>query len=103
VTQSNAASAEECASAAEELTAQAEALKGMVGDLVSLVSGGQGQQQSVVSGTFRRPGRPAAKAVSSSPRSSGGAQRQLATPASEGRKVMKPNEVIPLSDDFSDF
>ncbi len=39
VTQSNAANAEESASAAEELNAQAEALKESVGDLLRLVSG----------------------------------------------------------------
>ncbi len=39
VTQSNAASAEECASASEQLSAQAEGLKGMVDNLVALVTG----------------------------------------------------------------
>ena len=37
VTQANAANAEECASAAEELNAQAETMKGFVEDLVTLV------------------------------------------------------------------
>lgn len=39
VTQSNAAGAEESASASEELAAQAQAVKGMVADLISLVGG----------------------------------------------------------------
>jgi len=39
VTQSNAASAEQCASAAEQLSAQAVSLKGMVGELVAIVTG----------------------------------------------------------------
>jgi len=39
VTQQNAAGAEESASAAEELAAQAQAVRGMVGDLVTLVHG----------------------------------------------------------------
>jgi methyl-accepting chemotaxis protein len=42
VTQSNAASAEECASASEELNAQAESLKGAVAELEQLVSGSSG-------------------------------------------------------------
>jgi len=41
VTQQNAAAAEECASASEELSAQSVTVRGMVDDLVRLVEGGQ--------------------------------------------------------------
>jgi methyl-accepting chemotaxis protein len=40
VTQANASGAEECAAAAEELTAQSQAVKGMVNELVAMVRGG---------------------------------------------------------------
>jgi methyl-accepting chemotaxis protein len=46
VTQQNASGAEESASASEELAAQAQAVKGMVNDLVALV-GGKGSQTQV--------------------------------------------------------
>ncbi|MGA2501198.1 MAG: chemotaxis protein, partial [Tepidisphaeraceae bacterium] len=39
VTQSNAANAEESASASEELSSQAEQMKAMVGELIALVNG----------------------------------------------------------------
>ncbi len=42
VTQANAAGAEESASASEELSAQAEAVNGMVGELISLIEGNDG-------------------------------------------------------------
>ena len=49
VTQQNAAGAEESASAAEELAAQAQAVKGMVGELVVLVRGaGSRDQRKIV-------------------------------------------------------
>ena len=44
VTQSNAANAEESASASEELNAQAESLKEAVAQLLKLVDGGKAQQ-----------------------------------------------------------
>ncbi|MGA2501439.1 MAG: chemotaxis protein, partial [Tepidisphaeraceae bacterium] len=43
VTQSNAANAEESASASEELSSQAEQMKAMVGELIALVNGASGR------------------------------------------------------------
>jgi methyl-accepting chemotaxis protein/carbonic anhydrase len=50
VTQSNAANAEESASAAEEMSAQTEALKEAVAELLALVNGSDGGQRTVVTG-----------------------------------------------------
>ena len=49
VVQKNAANAEESASASEEMSAQAETLKGFVGQLASLV-GNRGYQMKLLSG-----------------------------------------------------
>ena len=43
VTQQNAANAEESASASKELSAQAQAVKAIIGELVSLVGGGSAE------------------------------------------------------------
>jgi methyl-accepting chemotaxis protein len=60
ITRNNAASAEESASAAEELNAQAVALRGHVGDLVSLVAG-RGHQDPDTGALVRPHGAPAAE------------------------------------------
>ena len=99
VTQSNAASAEECASASEELSAQAESLKGIVGDLVALVTGAN---EHHLSARFAPPPRQAAMPVRRAPGKapiSAAAPKRLSAPP----KVMKPNEVIPLDGDSGDF
>jgi methyl-accepting chemotaxis protein len=49
VTQQNAAGAEECASASEELSAQAETVKGMVDELTAVVSGSGRDSRAAVS------------------------------------------------------
>lgn len=103
VTQSNAASAEETASAAEELTAQSTTLNGIVEELLSMVAGNKGNKSANGSGKKRSSG--------------GGARRQgpmqvrkvehfeSSSPApqrSGGMKMLPASEVIPLdeSDDF---
>ena len=111
VTQQNAASAEECASASEELSAQALALKGIVDDLVGLVTGSRRQSSASVSMPPPRPRSPAGPAKLPARHTPGmtptsAAPRRLAAPAAGTRKVMKPEEVIPLDgggDDFKDF
>jgi len=47
VTQSNAANAEESASASEEMRAQAEQMKEMVGELIALVGGGSNRKNEL--------------------------------------------------------
>ena len=104
VTQSNAASAEECASASEELSAQAESLKGIVGDLVALVTGAN---EHHLSARFAPPPRqaaaPARRAAPGKAPISAAAPKRLPAPAS-APKVMRPSEMLPLvGDDFKDF
>ncbi|MCC8116531.1 MAG: methyl-accepting chemotaxis protein [Planctomycetes bacterium] len=97
VTQSNAASAEEAASAAEELSAQAGALNGMVEDLVVLVKGGHGGNGNGARRleTTRKPTPPAR-------RLSGPTMAPSSTTRAEGVRTVSPTAVIPLdeNDDF---
>jgi methyl-accepting chemotaxis protein len=103
VTQQNAASAEESASASSELAGQAENLNNIVSDLTGLVTGaGRGRQAQSSGGSYTRP---APKRPSSS-NEGGGNRGMRSLPAPSGgkdKKVMKPNEVIPLDGDFGDF
>ncbi len=89
VTQRNAGSAEESASASEEMSAQADQMLNYVDNLTQLVGG-------ATSGTSVKQSRsvlkPAAPALSS----------QTNAPIPVRRKV-KPNQVIPMDDDFEDF
>jgi len=94
VTQQNAASAEEASSASEELLSQAKLMKGYVDQLVGIIRGGSGEivhvqeqapeffdeQESFIPDT-------AVKAIP------------------EKTKIIKnrPEEVIPMDDDFKDF
>ena len=105
VTQSNAANAEECAAAAEELNAQAECMKGTVTELLQLVDG------STATGTAVRSSAPARKPMLQPSRPdapANGSGHILTNPpaaktpalASAGsRKV----SAIPLEDDFKNF
>ncbi|OVE81524.1 hypothetical protein BVY04_03025 [bacterium M21] len=96
VTQSNAANAEESASASEELSAQSKELEDAVESLVQLVGGNSGSAQ-------RTSERQAASnhAISVPPISGNGKKRAL---HSTTEKTRKAEAVIPLSDsDFSDF
>ncbi len=99
VTQENAATAEESASAAGDLASQSTQLNDMVGELLGIVTGGASggavQQQSV--------GRPAKRIQIQA----NGGRRQRALPApratpAKSATVLVPNEIIPLdaSDDF---
>jgi methyl-accepting chemotaxis protein len=100
VTQRNAASAEESASSSEELSAQADSLKGLVEDLVAIVSGTGGKPS----------GRsPAPAPARRQPHAAGGNKPRKSLPFSSrpasgnGKKVMKPDEVIPLDNDLGDL
>jgi len=97
VTQKNAASAEESASASEELNAQAESMMDIVGDLIGIVTGAGGR-----TGSISRPERRAAtprKAALPAPQ----AARRPAVRQKGGPKVAAANDVIPMDDDFDDF
>ncbi|MFA6900858.1 MAG: methyl-accepting chemotaxis protein, partial [Desulfurivibrionaceae bacterium] len=103
VTQSNAAAAEESASASEELNAQAEMMKGSVGQLLEMVGGAEGPaQERPDTKRLRRPPTPMPSS----------AKKQLTPPARKAlppaaKKVpargSKPEDIIPMGDDFEDF
>lgn len=99
VIQTNAASAEESASASEELNAQAEQMKGFVGELVAVVGGSGGETVSSKQYAVGREKRKQAKKT--------GAVIGKATAApvkKAGGKEANPEQVIPLDDDdFKDF
>ena len=108
VTQSNAANAEESASASEEMNAQAEQMKGVVGELIALVGGSAASRaehtQYAQRGEVKTVGRKAAPAV----------HKAIAAPVRKARKKqaaaqekeVKPDQVIPMEEgegDFKDF
>lgn len=104
VTQQNAANAEESASASEELSSQAVALKGVVDELVVLVTGVHFSHQD----TYRKPESKRKSLPPPTPRRVGGdtpsssAHRSLPAPSVSGggdKRVMKPSEVIPLDNE----
>jgi methyl-accepting chemotaxis protein len=99
VVQTNAANAEESASASEEMNAQAEQMKGMVNELIAIVNGSaNGAGRMLLS----------AKKVSDAETYQGS---KVLTPgtrgkvlAARGAEEVKPHQVIPMGDeDFKDF
>jgi methyl-accepting chemotaxis protein len=94
VTQTNAANAEESASASEELSAQAEQLRDLVVQLSAMVGGSAEQTGGNAS---RLPAR----------RPTPAASRPPARQGSNVPTVVKPNDAIPFDDDgddeFADF
>jgi len=114
VTQRTAANAEESASAAEELTAQSEALKGVVARLTAMVGGGAGESSAILRPAQRpspapakssAPPRPAAstaslgalrQAISRQPKAAAPAQ-----PVPVARATAK--DTFPLDEDFKEF
>jgi len=108
VVQQNAANAEESAGAAEELFAQAEQMKGIVGGLVTLMSGNNGNGQANGASGVSLPGarrnfNPALALSQAGP----GRLPDKALPHRPGNgqgRPLSPEEVIPLeSDDFKEF
>ena len=92
VVQQNAANAEESASASEEMNAQAEQMKGYVGDLQTLV-GGNGHRAA---GSKRK--RTAAKARTQHPVHYGNEKPAKLSAGYQANEV-KPEQVIPFDDD----
>lgn len=103
VTQSNAANAEESASASEELNAQAGQLSDLVNQLIQIVAGIRASASARTS-----PGR-----VSRKPAAKPKKRHQPAIAAQDGtrkalpgreKRIVKPEEVVPLDDaDLKDF
>ncbi|MDB5047345.1 MAG: methyl-accepting chemotaxis sensory transducer [Fibrobacteres bacterium] len=110
VTQSNAASAEESASASEEMFAQAKELGDMVHVLVGIVRGG-GESQALASGSGThssrsQASRPAAAHKAAKPIPEGDWSPQPAAKASRNghHPSVRAESILPLSeDDLKDF
>ncbi|TSA55593.1 MAG: hypothetical protein D4R45_02085, partial [Planctomycetaceae bacterium] len=98
VTQSNAASAEESASASEEMNTQAEHMKGVVGELIALVSGSGNNADSKDTEVNR-------KEMNRYTKVGANIQNLLAIPAKKAtREKSEPHEVILMDEsDFNDF
>jgi len=115
ITQSNAANAEESASASEEMNAQAEQMKGVVGELIALVGGGAASRaehtQYAERGEVKTVGRKAApavhKAIAAPVRKAKAKRKAVAVhETAQVKKEVKPDEVIPMDEgegDFKDF
>ncbi|MBI4620564.1 MAG: methyl-accepting chemotaxis protein [Desulfobacterales bacterium] len=107
VVQQNAANAEESASASEEMNAQAEQMKDFVGDLVMLVRGSNGN--GVVSSVSLRRLETGHHQTLSFTHKPNGNGRKPAAPVKPGNgtlggvKAVRPEQVIPLEEDFKDF
>ncbi|MCX5863485.1 MAG: methyl-accepting chemotaxis protein [Deltaproteobacteria bacterium] len=102
VTQSNAAAAEESASASEELNAQAEMMKASVGNLLEMVGGAEGPvKQRQDAQRLRRPPTP----MQSSAKKLAAPARKALPPAAKKTPARgsKPEDIIPMGDDFEDF
>ncbi|MCD4754542.1 MAG: methyl-accepting chemotaxis protein, partial [Deltaproteobacteria bacterium] len=101
VTQQSAANAEETASASEELSAQAEQMKNMVGELIALVGGsGSGVSSRQYGGSMEKRAGSAVGAIRKAITPSAKKTNALAVP--KAREV-KPDDIIPMDDDFKDF
>ena len=107
VTQTNAAAAEESASASEELTAQAATLRELVADLQNLVTGAGSSGHSdsdlhrrevLQTRTTYRPQRAVTPARAAARPAISGAR-----PALGSSKKKNPEAEIPLEDGFKDF
>ncbi|MHB1185653.1 MAG: methyl-accepting chemotaxis protein [Desulfobulbia bacterium] len=102
VTQANAAAAEESASASEELSAQAEMMKGSVGQLLEMVGGGE--SPAIEPPAQKKLKRPPTLSQSGAKKIAPPARKALPpAPKSSPVKGTKPEDIIPMGDDFEDF
>ena len=103
VTQSNAAAAEESAASSEELSGQAEQMRGSVGDLLAMVGGAEEARETVRPVKLRRP--PVSRA--GGPDKAAAPARKALPPAQKPvnaqGKGARPEEVIPMDEEFEDF
>ncbi len=100
VTQGNAANAEESAAAAEELNAQAEAMKESVRELLTL-AGGSGKQE-VHPGHRSVASQPSTRFRTGGRRSTNG-QHKVVTPPMEAPSRQAALSAIPMDGDFKEF
>ena len=100
VTQSSAANAEESASASEELSSQAVELKNMVDVLVTIVGNTGSGKNGTGSAKKRKPALKVAAVHNAHHKVLTSARKTMARAET---KVVSPNDVIPLDDDFEEF
>lgn len=103
VIQQNAANAEESASASQEMNAQAERLKGFVGNLTSMIGGGAQDVRAVidVKGQGRQPAAPGIFTAADKVVGNGGSTVPRVVPQSPKKRG---EDVIPFNDDaLKDF
>jgi hypothetical protein len=108
ITQSNAASAEESAAAAQELNAQAETMKQSVGELLQLVDGGASATRPAArtathAGKIRTVTAATPAKAAGAPRTVNGNGHHPAATKSEKPELAARRDEIPLADDFKDF
>ncbi len=103
VTQSNAAAAEESAAASEELSAQAEMMNASVGELLAMVicAGKEAPGGGSASSRLSQLKRPVAKL--SAPKKTVPARKALPPAAKKPVSSAKPEDIIPMGEDFEDF
>jgi methyl-accepting chemotaxis protein len=107
VTQSNAANAEECAAAAEELNAQAQVMKQSVTELLQLVGGNQTEANQAVRSEEFQPVKSNQLVLSKSKRSAGAGSNGNGNGHSTAKffetTTAKRGSDIPGTGDFKDF
>ena len=112
VTQQNAANAEESASAAEEMYAQAEPMKGYVKELVILIGGGKNENGAGLVGTLPKikVGSGEVPTINPGPGNEGqkgpapSIKKSREMKGSVLRKKVRPDQVIPLEEgNFKEF
>jgi methyl-accepting chemotaxis protein len=104
VTQSNAAAAEDSAASSEELNGQAELMRGSVGELLAMVGGVMETRAAAHPAKLRRPSAAGldspGKAVAPARKALPPAVRKPASPRGKGAR---PEDVIPMDEEFGDF
>ncbi len=103
VTQQNSAFSEETASSSEELSSQAESLKGLVDRLSEIIGGRGGGAKQTIHHTAPVAAKKQAAATTYQAAFKGVAKAQ-SQPVQAKKRVLTPNEVIPMNEDeFREF
>ncbi|MFZ7113410.1 MAG: methyl-accepting chemotaxis protein [Desulfatiglandales bacterium] len=97
VVQMNAANAEENASASEEMNAQALQMKKFVGELVMIVGGTSNKKGERILGRATQPSKAPARQLVPNKAAS------IKNIAAKGANEVRPDQVIPMEEDFKDF
>ena len=112
VVQQNAANAEESASASEEMSAQAQQVRGFAEELMALVNGAKAQRSARkepdrsnrkrgISGVAQTPSPVKISSLQKQAKKKGNGKEINANPRAGGE--VPPSQVIPFDDEFKDF